>query len=386
MVMKLLILYFSLLLISYNSIAQIPTDHLEVYYPFTGNANDSSGNGKNATVLGATLTTDRFGNLNSAYDFDGINDYINTFSAFDLPVRAISFWAKPNTINGSGFNSDAILVQDNIAHSNGIIVAHFQNSTLQLNVGGTTSYNDSSISANTWIHVIMQRRTDSTFYYVNGSPVGTGISGDLGSATTPYNYLVIGTDRTRNRRFFDGVIDDIRIYSDVLTECEIASLYNEGTGIFDLSISQAGNTMISNEANASYQWINCDTDSIIPGATNQSLTVTQSGNFAVILDNGTCIDTSACVSIISVGLEENKLEESFTIYPNPIKDKFTIDLEKNYSSIQLTIMDANGKIVQSNNYNNQRLIKLSLNTPAGVYFLKVDLDKEPPSTIQLVKD
>jgi hypothetical protein len=41
------------------------------YWPFCGNANDMSGNGNNGTVNGATLTKDRFGNINSAYDFNG---------------------------------------------------------------------------------------------------------------------------------------------------------------------------------------------------------------------------------------------------------------------------------------------------------------------------
>ncbi|MFM8685494.1 MAG: hypothetical protein ACKODJ_02965, partial [Bacteroidota bacterium] len=47
------------------------------YWPFIGNANDESGNGNHGIVNGATLTSDRFGNQNSAYDFDG-NDFIST--------------------------------------------------------------------------------------------------------------------------------------------------------------------------------------------------------------------------------------------------------------------------------------------------------------------
>ena len=46
-------------------------DGLVAYYPFNGNANDESGNGNNGTVNGATLTTDRFGNTNKAYSFNG---------------------------------------------------------------------------------------------------------------------------------------------------------------------------------------------------------------------------------------------------------------------------------------------------------------------------
>src|SRR5580704_12112208 len=52
------------------------TNGLVAYYPFNGNANDASGNGNNGMVFGATLATDRFGNANSAYYFDGISAYI----------------------------------------------------------------------------------------------------------------------------------------------------------------------------------------------------------------------------------------------------------------------------------------------------------------------
>ncbi|MGK5093982.1 hypothetical protein WDW89_18465 [Deltaproteobacteria bacterium TL4] len=57
--------------------SSIPTNGLVAYYPFNGNANDESGNWNNGTVNGATLTTDRHGNANKAYSFDGADDYIN---------------------------------------------------------------------------------------------------------------------------------------------------------------------------------------------------------------------------------------------------------------------------------------------------------------------
>ena len=47
------------------------------YYPFSGDASDVSGNALNGVVNGATLTDDRFGNANSAYSFDGVDDEIS---------------------------------------------------------------------------------------------------------------------------------------------------------------------------------------------------------------------------------------------------------------------------------------------------------------------
>jgi hypothetical protein len=70
--MKKKLLLFSLFTIN-ALVAQvpnyIPTNGLVAYWPFSGNANDLSGNANNGTVSGATLTTDRFGNTNSAYSF-----------------------------------------------------------------------------------------------------------------------------------------------------------------------------------------------------------------------------------------------------------------------------------------------------------------------------
>ena len=67
------VIYLLFLFINNFALGQIPqSSNLIAYYPFSGNANDSSGNGYNGTISGdPQLTTDRFGNSNSAYNFDG---------------------------------------------------------------------------------------------------------------------------------------------------------------------------------------------------------------------------------------------------------------------------------------------------------------------------
>lgn len=72
---------------------------LVTHYTFDGNALDSSGYGHNGTVYGATLTSDRFGNANSAYRFDGVNDFISA-SATGLPTaaRTVAFWFNADTV------------------------------------------------------------------------------------------------------------------------------------------------------------------------------------------------------------------------------------------------------------------------------------------------
>jgi hypothetical protein len=73
-------------------------DGLVAYWPFNGNANDESGNGYNGIINGASLTTDRFGNTDSAYEFDG-NDHIKAV-ATGLPTgeRTTLLWFNANTL------------------------------------------------------------------------------------------------------------------------------------------------------------------------------------------------------------------------------------------------------------------------------------------------
>lgn len=83
-VMKTL-LFLLVISLSQNIFSQISSNGLIGHYPFSGNADDWSGNNFYGIVNGATLTADRFGNFNNAYNFDGVDDQIdlsNYVSAF----------------------------------------------------------------------------------------------------------------------------------------------------------------------------------------------------------------------------------------------------------------------------------------------------------------
>jgi hypothetical protein len=110
--------WFVLALFAVNQVgAQIPTDGLVAWYPFNGNANDESGNGNHGTVNGATLTTDRFGNANSAYSFDGVNDFIDAgiFYNFGTANFTVSCWFKlvPTSANASLVSKREVNMQGN---------------------------------------------------------------------------------------------------------------------------------------------------------------------------------------------------------------------------------------------------------------------------------
>ena len=89
-----------ILMIATNTLADL-NNGLVAHYPFSGNAVDYSGNGLNGTAFGATLSNDRFGNPNSAYFLDGIDDYIRfpPMPTVGVHSLSVSFWIKSDYFN-----------------------------------------------------------------------------------------------------------------------------------------------------------------------------------------------------------------------------------------------------------------------------------------------
>lgn len=210
-----------LLLFTANaSIAQC----LVANYSFSGDANDYSGNGYDATVNGATLTTDRFGNSNSAYEFDGTNDYIDTQTSFDFEERTVSMWAMVYDTT----SPRRVLEQDASSLNYGSFAAVFKDGYLYTNAGGEGGnivYTAPDLNA--WYHIVLVRNATQTKVYVNSNLVHTGTPSGNGSSIDPNIEMVIGTNRSKNGNFFSGKIDDILVYNCELSQTEIDSLYND---------------------------------------------------------------------------------------------------------------------------------------------------------------
>ena len=94
--------------------------------------------------------------------------------------------------------------------------------------------------------------------------------------------------------------------------------------IIDTSVSVSGLTLFANAYGASYQWIDCNGNTPISGANNQSFTATENGNYAVIVTKNSCSDTSSCYNITNVGLSGNNSSPIVSFYPNPSTGKFTL--------------------------------------------------------------
>ncbi len=160
----------------------------------------------------------------------------------------------------------------------------------------------------------------------------------------------------------------------------------------DNTTSLNTDTISANQNGATYQWLNCDSNNVvIVGATAQSFIPTATGNYAVELTVGTCVDTSACVNVIITGIEE-LTSTGIKIYPNPINDNIVIEFGDNPSpsgrlgGASVNIVNIEGKVVYSNAAVNSN--KLTIDAAAwskGVYFVTV-INDITNTTLKLIKE
>lgn len=207
------------------------------YYPFNGNANDASGNSLNGTIIGSpTFTTDRFGNANSAIAFNG-----NTANRVEVadnallrqPNITITAWVKVNTASGS--------IQTFVDKPLSPCTAdswHFgtENSNFSAWLFRTTGCGDlvqatSPLAINTWAYVAMtaDASNQQLKLYINGSLVSTQAYAGTISYDNNAMYIGVSLENNANNYPLNGAIDELKIYSTILTAAQIEKEYSPVT-------------------------------------------------------------------------------------------------------------------------------------------------------------
>ncbi len=209
---------------------------------FTGNANDTGGSNINPdTTYNVTLTTDRFGTVDSAYAFNGTDSYIS-YPADLLPTaeRTVSLWFYTPTIRTDPLPGYTLLGYGGGSPGNSWIMDINNRSQL-----GTYEIYDNDVDLilysypqapeGLWYHWVVTTNSSGTTMYINGSPVASNANYMNGTLVTGTD-LAFGAsvDTTgiapygdANASYFQGKLDDIRIYDIALTGTEVQSLYLE---------------------------------------------------------------------------------------------------------------------------------------------------------------
>jgi len=254
--MKKCMTIISIIFVQMTIYAQIPEDEI-LFMPFNGNVLDESGNLNDGTVNGAILTSDRFGNDNSAYYFDGIDDYITINNSNLNPTSDVtfSFWFSP-TENWTSTSDHQIFFQSDIA---GDTEGHFIISFNRTNCFSFPSTDDGKVNFELQGDFVNNNSIDcSSFGLTRVSSITNGWNSsewynvslilESGVMKIYINGILENTHMTTSGVFvenqsvfigryfspqqlsaFNGKIDDIRIYNRALDENEIISIYEEFT-------------------------------------------------------------------------------------------------------------------------------------------------------------
>ena len=418
--------------LSASTIAQVPqyvpTNGLIGWWPFTGNANDESGNGNNGTVNGTVpLVSDRNGIINTAYSFNGVpGNYINISnlcSQFTTGSISISIWASTNqagihSIFQQNTGSDANRVLAHIDfNSNGHTYWDYGN----IWAGGRLNCNTPPTTFGNWSHYVFvaDEVTNNLSIYKDGILVcsNTSANPSFTAETVDFGFGSVAT----SSYCYNGTLDDIGIWNRALTACEIQDLYSSqlysGSGINagnDLTVCQGDPVTLSGSGGSNYNWSGgiIDNSTFTPtnsqdyvltgmsvngctGTDTVSVTVnqnssatlnetgldsvnvngiwyTQNGQYTQLITNAAGCDSTITINV-SLNFT-NTIElpvQSFSIFPNPASSVVNIKADVALLGKTYSIYDLAGKVVLRGKLNAENTSIEVENLSGGIYLFSL---------------
>ena len=238
----------------------VPQAGLVAWYPFNGNANDESVNNNNGIVTGAALTTDRFGKPDSAYYFDGQNDFIEVLWPHEFDFNAnesftLNVWISPDSLDSSlpVGQSQRIFWKYSCPYSSIMdeLGIQFTDAPIFRNRGNNHNigvYNPLPTLCKQWFMLtyVKDAVNDSLITFIDGVRTSaTSIPSFAHDHQIPFEFGATrfcgGLNNLQPVYFFKGKIDDGAIWNRTLSEIEIFNMYDYFYQVdfeFDLNITQ----------------------------------------------------------------------------------------------------------------------------------------------------
>ena len=347
----------------------VPTSGLVGWWPFNGNANDESGNGNNGTVNGAMLTSDRNGNANKAYNFDGgINcQNITIPNSPELNPNNITINCWINALDSNMTIIEKNDPSDAYKLGYGITFKDewqgFKGLKTSYGSGNCFSYNhpvfwspQNSFPNNNWIMITVVISANGNVYQYLNSNLVYSVMGttSFSPCNNPFSSLRIGGPHWNNDpECFNGKIDDIGIWNRALTQCEIQDLYNAQLGFtsinagIDQTVCAGTSVLLSGSGANTYSWNN--------GVSNaQSFTPNTTQDYIV-----TGVDSSGCIGNDTVSVVV--LEPTFSTQTETACNSYTWIDGINYTTSNNTAIF---NLVNSVGCDSVVTLNLTINNPS----------------------
>lgn len=299
---------------------------------------------------------------------------------------------------------DSICSGSSYAFPDSSIQTNITSSTSQASIFSTSEACDSIITTNLTVFPVYSFSQPATicggasFTFPDGS-IQTNIT-----SSTSYNSVLISqfgcdsiiqTNISVNPSYFYSFVDSIcsgesYLFPDGSFQNNIiSSLVQQSifpTGFFcdsiyettlvvettDTNVAQSGASLMATTGQDSYQWIDClNANLAIVGEINESFTAVANGSYAVVISNGSCIDTSGCKNVTSIGLWGPTIA-SFNIYPNPVNSTLTIESSSGQLIQFVIVRDIEGSILFENRLSNVNSTFVDMEGyTKGLYILEI---------------
>lgn len=374
----------------------------------------------------------------SALDFDGIDDGIRLIGGSQLAAGSselsMACWVKLNNSTANFPDYDGIVgLRDEVSADFYMLqLTPTKIESRFRNANGTayTIAHEGGFEIGVWQHLLLTYDGSMLRYYINANQVDSvSASGSLGSSNGDFfmGFLLYQTSRFS----LLGQLDEVGLWNRKLNSDEISCIYstkispaspgllayfdfedgapyadntsvlaiqnevNTGDGIpegfafvdstsniiqgnnhgINSAVVQLGNALIAQNISATYQWVNCTTNQLIPGAINQSYTPNVNGSYAALITQCGISDTSACFTINNVGLDDLEMDSEMIMYPNPANSSFTIKLPSSKEFIQVRIFNMIGELVSNKLVHGNDIIVHDIsNLSSGSYTVEVKSD------------
>ncbi|WP_293116023.1 hemopexin repeat-containing protein [Moorena sp. SIO4G3] len=206
---------------------------LVAHYSFNGNANNETSNAHRGIVHGATLTSDRFGNGRSAYQFDGINDYIELPTAPSLKLKNHSFtvsaWVCVSSFPSEG---DQPILGTDLKETNKGLHLIIRNKKPYMGFFNNDTWGQTEIESGQWYCLTWR-------YDITKQQQTIFINGIYDASMTGHQPFqgegIVKIGRWASDRYFNGKIDEVRIYDRALSDDEIKQLAGKPTQLTEIN-------------------------------------------------------------------------------------------------------------------------------------------------------
>ena len=368
-------------------------------------------------------------------NFDGVDDYVIASNVGPLGStdRTVECWIRTS----NSISSQTVIIDWGAMSPSGsrFTLNLINNGRLRIEIGGNGITGTTQVANGVWHHVAVtydHSATTKVRMYIDGiQEFARNFTVGVNTAST--NAIQLGR-RNDGVNFYQGEMDEVRIWDVVRTAAEISANMNleycsPQTGLvayyqlndgmpsgmnstitsaselisanngtltnFTLSgstsnwvngnssisipindsIVQVGSTIVAIDSTMNtYIWIDCNSATPLISNRAQSYTPIVNGDYQVVLQKGSCVDTSTCLNFLSVGVNQVQLLETIASFPNPVQNYFNINLPDTYLSKKsiVSIYTINGKLVSEFSPSNSNQIKLDVSKfENGAYLVQI---------------